>query len=148
MSNASAIPVIDLHDALAPGAPRSADVATQLREAAMASGFFYVRHHGVPAALLARQFDIDRRLLDVPPATRERLAAHRSRTMRGYELMGSQTLDQEARPDLKESFYCGMAYPDDHPHVLAGHPSYGGNQWPPEVPEAPPSSARTTWLWR
>lgn len=140
MSNASAIPVIDLHDALAPGAPRSADVATQLREAAMASGFFYVRHHGVPAALLARQFDIARRLLDVPPATRERLAAHRSRTMRGYELMGSQTLDQEARPDLKESFYCGMAYPDDHPHVLAGHPSYGGNQWPPEVPEAPAAS--------
>ena len=46
------IPVLDLADALQPGAPRSAEVAAQLRAAAMASGFFYVRRHGLPLSLI------------------------------------------------------------------------------------------------
>ncbi len=131
------IPVIDLEGALAFGGPRSSEVAGQVRAAAMSSGFFYVRHHGVPAAQVQRQFDLTRRLLDLPLATREALAMHKSRSMRGFELMGAQTLDLAARPDLKESFYCGMVYPDDHPYVQAGYQTYGGNQWPAELPEAP-----------
>ena len=35
-----------------------------MRAAAMASGFFYVRHHGVPQALVQRQFDLAQRLMD------------------------------------------------------------------------------------
>ena len=134
----NAIPVIDLAGALEPGGPRRAPAAEELRAAAMASGFFYVRHHGVPAEQVARQFALARRLLeDVPAATRQALDMRHSPTMRGYENLGAQTLDAGARPDLKESFYCGMAYPDDHPYVVAGHQTYGHNQWPAEVPEAP-----------
>lgn len=130
------IPIIDLQDALQLGAPRSAEVARQVREAAMASGFFYVRHHGVDPAQVAAQFALARELMDLPLATRERLAMQHSPSMRGFELMGAQTLDQDARPDLKESFYCGMAYADDHPYVRAGYQTYGHNQWPAEVPRA------------
>jgi len=76
------IPVLDLADALQPGAPRSAEVAAQLRAAAMASGFFYVRRHGLPAGLIERQFGLARRLLeDVPLSTRTALAMHHSPTM-------------------------------------------------------------------
>ncbi|MFT4195867.1 isopenicillin N synthase family dioxygenase, partial [Ottowia sp.] len=133
----TAIPVIDLAGALAPGGPRRAQAAEELRAAAMASGFFYVRHHGVPAEQVARQFALARRLLeDVPAATRQALDMRNSPTFRGYENLGAQTLDAGARPDLKESFYCGMAYPDDHPYVVAGYQTYGHNQWPAEVPEA------------
>lgn len=124
------IPVIDLQGALTLGAPRSAEVAAQMRAAAMASGFFYVRHHGVPAEQVQAQFDLARRLLDVPQATREALEMHKSPSLRGYELMGAQTLDATARPDLKESFYCGMAYPADHPYVVAGYQTYGHWLWP------------------
>lgn len=131
------IPIIDLQDALTLGAPRSAEVARQVREAAMASGFFYVRHHGVDADQVAAQFALAKALMDLPLATRERLAMANSPSMRGFELMGAQTLDQDARPDLKESFYCGMAYADDHPYVQAGYQTYGHNQWPAEVPGAP-----------
>ncbi|MFY9479672.1 MAG: 2-oxoglutarate and iron-dependent oxygenase domain-containing protein [Aquabacterium sp.] len=131
------IPIIDLQDALTLGAPRSAEVAQQMREAAMASGFFYVRHHGVDADQVAAQFALAKQLMDLPLATRERLAMQNSPSMRGFELMGAQTLDQDARPDLKESFYCGMAYTDDHPYVQAGYQTYGHNQWPTEVPSAP-----------
>ncbi|XAH25385.1 2-oxoglutarate and iron-dependent oxygenase domain-containing protein [Xylophilus sp. GW821-FHT01B05] len=131
------IPVIDLHDALAPGGARSADVAAQLRAAAMESGFFYVRQHGVAAALVERQFGITQQLLDLPAATRQALDMRHSPTMRGFENIGAQTLDADARPDLKESFYCGMAYPDNHPYVQAGYQTYGGNQWPAELPHVP-----------
>lgn len=131
------IPVIDLTDALTPGAPRSAEVAQAFRAAAMASGFFYVRHHGVPRDLVARQFALAQALLDLPASTRQALAMGNSPTMRGFENLGDQRLDAAARPDLKESFYCGMAYPDDHPYVVAGYQTYGHNQWPTELPQAP-----------
>ncbi|MGK6306104.1 isopenicillin N synthase family dioxygenase [Variovorax sp. DT-64] len=132
-----AIPVIDLQDALAPGGACSTAVAAQLREAAMGSGFFYVRNHGVGTEQVRSQFELARRLLELPEATRQALAMQNSPTMRGFENLGAQTLDAEARPDLKESFYCGMAYPEDHPYVVAGYQTYGHNQWPAELPEAP-----------
>ncbi len=131
------IPVLDLSGALAPDSARAAEVAAQLREAAMDSGFFYVTHHGVPAAQVARQFALARQLLELPLATRQALSIRHSPIMRGFEALGEQTLDADSRPDLKESFYCGMAYPPDHPYVQAGYQTYGPNQWPAQVPEAP-----------
>ena len=131
------IPVIDLANALQPGSPGSAQAAQALRAAATDSGFFYVRNHGVPPELVARQFALAERLLTLPVATRAALSIRNSPTSRGFEALGAQTLDASARPDLKESFYCGMAYPDDHPYVRAGYQTYGHNQWPTEVPEAP-----------
>ena len=77
-----------------------------------------------------------RELMALPLATRQALSIRQSKTMRGFEGLGEQTLDETAQPDLKESFYCGMAYPTDHPYVLAGYQSYGGNQWPTELPHA------------
>lgn len=131
------IPVIDLAEALQPGGARRAVVADALRRAAMSSGFFYASNHGVSPEQVARQFDLARRLFEVPQATRVALDMKRSPTMRGFENLGAQTLDAGARPDVKESFYCGMAYPDDHPYVVAGYQTYGHNQWPPELPDAP-----------
>jgi len=129
------IPVIDLTGALVPGGPRSAEVARAFRAAAMASGFFYVRHHGIDAALVARQFDIARRLMALPAARREQLSIKNSPIMRGFESLGAQTLDAAMNPDLKESFYCGMDWPADHPYVKAGYQTYGPSQWPEELPE-------------
>jgi isopenicillin N synthase-like dioxygenase len=129
------IPVLDLTDALVPGGPRSAEVARAFRSAAMASGFFYVRHHGVDAAMVERQFDITRRLMALPIERREALSIQHSPIMRGYEGLGAQTLDAAMKPDLKESFYCGMDWPADHPYVKAGYQTYGPSQWPAELPD-------------
>lgn len=131
------IEVIDLDDALTRSGSRGAEVAVQIREAAISSGFFYVRNHGVNSKLIGRQFELARKMLeDVPLDTRKQLDMHHSPKMCGYEMVGAQTLDVAARPDIKESFYCGMGYPDSHPYAQAGYPYYGGNQWPDEVPEA------------
>jgi isopenicillin N synthase-like dioxygenase len=130
------IPLIDLNMALVSGGARSADVAQQLRTAAMATGFFYIQNHGISADLLRQQFELTRDLMGLPLATRQALSARNSKTMRGFMDLGAQTLDESARPDLNECFYCGMAYPPDHPYVLAGYQTYGGNQWPSDVPQA------------
>ena len=132
------IPVIDLAQALAPGAVRSTEVAQQVRQAAMASGFFYIRNHGVPDTLLAQQFEAARALMALPAARREALSIRHSPLMRGFEGLGEQTLDADAAPDLKESFYCGMDWPADHPYVLAGYQTYGPSQWPDELPGVRP----------
>lgn len=129
------IPVLDLTGTLVPGGPRSAEVAREFRSAAMASGFFYVRHHGVDAAMVERQFDITRRLMALPIERREALSIQHSPIMRGYEGLGAQTLDAAMKPDLKESFYCGMDWPADHPYVQAGYQTYGPSQWPAELPD-------------
>ena len=130
------IPVIDLADALTSGGKASQAVARQLRSAGMATGFFYIKNHGIPATLVAKQFQLTQQLMDLPLATRQALSVKHSKTMRGFEELGEQRLDAAARPDLKESFYCGLAYAPDHPYVLAGYQTYGGNQWPEELPHA------------
>jgi isopenicillin N synthase-like dioxygenase len=131
------IPVVDLSEALVAGAPGSPDAAARIRAAAMTSGFFYVRHHGIDPALVERQFGIASALLALPPARKQAMSLHHSKSLRGFEVAGAQTLDANARPDVKESYQCGMAYPADHPYVLAGYQSYGHDQWPPELPLVP-----------
>jgi isopenicillin N synthase-like dioxygenase len=131
------IPVIDFAGALAPGGLRSQEVADQFRQASMVSGFFYMRGHEVAPGLLEAQFATAKALMSVPDSVKRALSIQNSPIMRGYENIGEQTLDEHAKPDLKESFYCGMAIAPDHPYVLAGYQTYGPNQWPSEVPHAP-----------
>lgn len=130
------IPVLDLTGAREPGGPRSAEVAAQWRAAATTSGFFYVVHHGIDAGQVAQMFALAHELLALPPARRQALSMRHSPIQRGYENLGDQTLDTTMKPDLKESFYCGLDWPADHPYVRAGYQTYGPSQWPDEVPRA------------
>jgi isopenicillin N synthase-like dioxygenase len=137
----SDIPIIGLQGALQPGGARVADVAQAMGATCRQSGFFYVVDHGVPADRIAQQFACARQFFDLPLATKQALSFKQSRALRGYESMGEQTLDAAARPDLKESFYCGLEYADDHPYVRRGLQSYGRNQWPADGPHGVPGMA-------
>lgn len=128
------IPVIDLAGALSPGEPRCAEVAAGIRAAAQAAGFFYVTHHGIAQDVIDRQFTWVEQLFDLPAERKEAVATTHSPCSRGYEALGAQTLDADARPDLKESFYCGIDYPAQHPYVVRQYHTYGMNQWPEGLP--------------
>ena len=132
------IPILDLEEALRPGAARSREVAQQLRAAAMGPGFFYVRNHGIADERLQQQFELAKRLFELPLARRRALSMLNSPNLRGFEILGEQTLDAAMKPDVKESFCCGLDWPADHPYVKAGYFSYGPSQWPDELPEAKP----------
>ena len=130
------IPVIDLTDALTPGSgARGAEVARQMRAAGEAAGFFYVVGHDLDGELVERQFEAAKAIHeDLPDADKLAITLKNSRAGRGHERIGTQTLDASARPDMKESFYCGIEYPPDHPYVQRGCYSYGANQWPAALP--------------
>ncbi|MBK4735175.1 isopenicillin N synthase family dioxygenase [Noviherbaspirillum pedocola] len=122
------IPVIDLGaDSSAAGRRR---IVEALDNACRTAGFFHLAGHGVPAALIERQFEWSARFFALPPEIKMSLHLSRSRSHRGYEAIGDQRLDASMRADLKESYYCGIDYPDTHPFVVRGYTGYGGNQWP------------------
>lgn len=127
---ATHIPVIDLAGSFSDSPEQRKAVAWEIHKACRDVGFFYIRNHGVPDALIAEEFASSKRFFDLP--AQERLAVHmgKSRNRAGYEGIGGQTLDTDAPPDLKESFYTNNDLPDDHPYVAAGARGYGGNQWP------------------
>jgi isopenicillin N synthase-like dioxygenase len=129
------IPVIDLS-----GAADDATTAAAIHRACRETGFFYVAKHGVPQTLIEAQFAWTKRFFDLPLDAKLAIDMKRSPTTAGYEPIGGQWLDSQdanaevAPPDLKESFYCGMELPDDHPWTVRRLRGFGHNQWPAQLP--------------
>jgi isopenicillin N synthase-like dioxygenase len=122
------IPVIDL------GTTDRRATAQEIGAACRDTGFFYVKNHGVPVALIEAQFEWARRFFALPLAEKLEIDLRKSPCNRGYEAMGGQTLDAEAPPDLKEGFYMGWHREPDHPYVRAGLANHGPNVWPRSLP--------------
>ena len=126
---ATFIPVIDL-------AASVEEAAAAVHRACRETGFFYIANHGVSADLVAAQFAAAARFFDLPIEAKLRIDMKKSPTTAGYEPMGGQSLDsqdplaQKAPPDLKETFYCGVDLPDDHPLAQKKWRGVGHNQWP------------------
>ncbi len=130
----SEVPVIDIGAMVESGSDAAvAAVASQIRVAALGTGFFYVSNHGVPADAVADVFEANRRFHALP--IEEKLKIKRNLWHRGYEALGSSTLKSSARfeaarkPSQLESISIR--------HELdLGHPDYerkplqGPNQWP------------------
>ncbi len=133
---ATSIPVIDISGALTRDDDARAAAAQAIHRACRETGFFYIAGHGVPADLVAAQFAAARAFFDMP--LDDKLAIHmkKSPTTAGYEPVGGQILDsqdataEKAPPDLKESYYCGLDLPDDHPWAMKKQRGLGHNQWP------------------
>jgi isopenicillin N synthase-like dioxygenase len=85
---------------------------------------------------VSAQFAAAKQFFDLPLETKLRIHMKLSTSTAGYEPIGGQTLDsqdpdaEKAPPDLKESFYCGLELPDDHPIALKKWRGLGHNQWP------------------
>ena len=137
----SAVPVIDLKGDVQTSADDRSAIAAQIRDACRNIGFFYVVNHGVPEALVQAQFDWTARFFDLTTAEKQSLHMRNSPTTAGYEPIAEQKLDSQdttseaAPPDLKESYYCGMDVPDDHPFARRRVRGIGHNQWPDSIPE-------------
>ena len=120
---------------MAPATRPKARLIAELDQACRTAGFFYIANHGISPALLAEAFEQSARFFDLPIEQKMAIHLRYSKCRRGYERIGDQRLDEHALPDQKESYYCGLDHPADHPYVLAGHDTYGESQWPPQLPE-------------
>jgi isopenicillin N synthase-like dioxygenase len=130
------IPVIGVEALLGGSSGQVAAVGRQMREAAERIGFFYVRGHGVPSALIREVDATARRFFSSP--LEQKLRVEPIDRHRGYLKMGEAKMYEKARPDLKESFIWGIDVGEDDPDYQAGNPMMGPNRWPDWMPEMRP----------
>lgn len=140
-SPATRVPLIDLTASRSSDAAGRDQAAREIHMACRTIGFFYVTGHGFPSDLLERTFAAARAFFELPLESKNAIDMRRSASRAGYEPIAAQVLDSQdagapaAPPDLKESFYCGLELPDDHPWSQRQLRGYGHNQWPAELPE-------------
>ncbi len=130
MTDATALPIVDIAPLQSPDRAARAAVGEAIRAACLDKGFMYVVGHGIDPGLRAAVLDQARAFFALPEAEKMRIDMKLSPCNRGYEPLRGQTLEAGAPPDLKESFYSGEDLPMDEPRVLAGKFNHGPNQWP------------------
>lgn len=132
----TAVPVIDLAPARGGSRGERARVAGAIDAACREIGFFAIRGHGVPEALVHRLHGLAHEFFALPLATK--LAARHpvAGTNRGYHAAGSEALsranDAPAPPDLKEFFHVGPVDVTDDPYYTGpeGRRHFVPNLWP------------------
>ena len=145
--SADGVPVVDL-------ACTTCDLASEVGHALQRFGFFYIANHGIPVELLSEQLEQNRRLFDLPAATKNAMAFNVSLDI-GYTggTGTSQALDANAEvraADTKEGFmltnnaFMGEApvNPKSVRQYLARDPRLDPNDplagaelyWPPGLP--------------
>lgn len=124
------LPIIDL-EPLVTNAPGGIEtVAADIGRAARDIGFFYVKSHGIDAALIADTFAAAHTLFAQPLNDKMALTKDFFKTNRGYVPMEGENLDPTQPSDLKEAFNIGLDLAADDTRVLNGEPFRAVNQWP------------------
>jgi isopenicillin N synthase-like dioxygenase len=94
------IPSVDISEYLkSPNSDRSKDIVKQIRHACITSGFFQITGHGIDRDLQDQVFNCAQKFFDLPIDEKQKL---RSSQGRGFELIGSQTLEPGMKADMKE----------------------------------------------
>lgn len=105
-------------------------VAMELHKASSELGFIYIKGHGIPENVIN---DARSAAYDFFRATvAEKTAVKISPDHRGWIGSGGAIMDDDVKPDLKESFLWG--FEDENNVISDNHPLRGDNQWPKFVP--------------
>jgi len=127
--DAGVIPVIDIAPLRDGSDPMT--VARALHAASRDIGFIYVRGHGIPASAIETARETAFRFFRAPEEDKATVAVTSSH--RGWLARGGARMQDDARPDLKESFIWG--YQDELGRIPADHPLRGPNLWPEFLPD-------------
>ena len=124
----SIIPVIDIGPLRDGSDP--ADVARQLNRASRDVGFIYISNHGIDDTLFEAARAAALSFFRLPEEAKRRVAV--SDKHRGFLGRGGAKMQDDAKPDLKESFIFG--YEDANGLTPDDHPLRGANRWPSDLP--------------
>lgn len=127
-SEIHSVPVIDI----SPLVSKSGDIqniASQITQACIDYGFFYVVGHGVAMALQQQLEDLSYQFFNQELSEKLKIRmALGGKAWRGYFPVGGELTS--GKPDLKEGLYFGKELSNDHPKVQAGIPLHGANLFP------------------
>jgi len=135
--DAGLIPVIDVAPLMSDDPAGLARVAAQMLQAAETVGFFYVRNHGIPEAVLEATDHAARAFF--ARTEDEKQQCRPIDRHRGFLSIGQAKMHDKAKIDLKESFIWGLDIGDDDPDYLAGNRMFGPNRWPDFAPAMRPA---------
>jgi isopenicillin N synthase-like dioxygenase len=126
------LPIIDFTGfASATPAYRQA-CADAIGKACREVGFFYLKGHDIAPAMTQAAFQASAAFFAQTPDQKAAIAIEKSACHRGWFRLGEEVLDAKHQPegDYKEGLKIGRDLAPDHPHVQAGIPLHGPNQWP------------------
>ncbi len=110
----------------------TADVAKALYNAATGSGFFYIKDHGVPAALIEGAYAASRAFHDQPDEWKQQYHIDKSYHHRGYEPMRADGFEKDGKTyySFHETFDLSFDMAPDDPRNHPGYGMVGPNVWP------------------
>jgi isopenicillin N synthase-like dioxygenase len=125
------LPSVDISSYLqAPNSTAGRLVVDDVRKACTSTGFFQLLGHGVSAALQQNLFNAAAKFFALPANVKLPLDVKKHVGFRGYDVMASQSYEEDVLPDLKEGFIMGNDIPLDDPRVLKRRFFMGQNVWP------------------
>ena len=131
------IPVLDVSGYFAGDRNELPRLGAMLRHAFENVGFYYLRGHGVPRALIAATFAECERFHAQPEEKKQALRINEHNI--GYMAMGgsiarSSKVNNNTKPSVNEAFFLRRERAADDPDVIAGKRFRGRNQWPADLP--------------
>jgi isopenicillin N synthase-like dioxygenase len=127
------IPVIDIAPLFGGSEAQARQVASQVRAAAVDTGFFYVRGHQISRDLMDATYLAAKYFFELPSERKHAIAVRPGSAHRGY-VPTAQTTQAGRRADLKESFNFAYPFTPEHPAMMSGYELIGLNQWPANEP--------------
>lgn len=150
----SSIPVIDISALRGDDLAAARVTADEIGRACETVGFFYIKNHGVPEALIQRTYELSRRFHYSPREQKERVHIRNSQGTRGwapvsqddddgdpelYRLVEpSPDFDYLTHPRLHAAFDLSREIAEDDPDFLAGNLMLVPNQWPDWIEDFQP----------
>lgn len=127
------IPVIDITPLRA---GRNAErVAKALHRASQELGFIYIKGHGIPDRVITAAYHCALEFFRASSSAKATVAV--TDYHRGWLASGAARMQDDVKPDLKESFIWGT----EADQSLEQHPFISGtNRWPPFLPQLQPAA--------
>lgn len=127
------LPIIDLGGVRARDPASMKRAASEIYDACIDFGFFYVTNHGVPDVVIADALAAAYEFFAKPVEEKRKVAINANH--RGFSEMGGALMYGAKKPDRKEFYTIGLELPEDDPAVLAGEKLRGPNNWPAGMPK-------------
>ena len=114
------VPTVDIAPYLAdPSSPAAEQILNDIRRACQTTGFFQIVGHGISRQLQQSIFDAAASFFALPFDEKKKLDAKTTIGHRGYDVLASQSYEDDVLPDLKE--VRGISSPNPSFRTLINH---------------------------